>query len=96
MALLQSTQFEIRKLTISYNDGRDVIDIRGIFEELSVFDSMLMPCMSGNILIRDGVGLASEINFDGSETIDIDIVKDIDMNNSPDYVKPQKIGRAHV
>jgi len=78
MSLLQSTQFEIRKLTISYNDGKDVIDIRGIFEELSVFDNILMPCMSGNILLRDGVGLASKINFDGSETIEVDIVKDID------------------
>lgn len=81
MALLQSTQFEIRKLTISYNDGKDVIDIRGIFEELSVFDNMLMPCMSGNILLRDGIGLASKINFDGSETIEIDIVKDVDMGD---------------
>ena len=89
MSLLQSTQFEIRKLTISYNDGKESIDIRGIFEELSVFDNMLMPCMSGNILIRDGVGLASKINFDGSETIEIDIVKDIDMNNDPKTIAPQ-------
>jgi len=89
MSLLQSTQFEIRKLTISYNDGKEVIDIRGIFEELSLFDNMLTPCMSGNILIRDGVGLASKINFDGSETIEVDIVKDIDMNNDPSTIAPQ-------
>jgi hypothetical protein len=89
MPLLQSTQFEIRKLTIQYNDGKNSIDIRGMYEELSVFDSMLMPCMSGNILLRDGVGLASKINFDGSETIEIDIVKDIDMDNSPENVHPQ-------
>ena len=88
MALLQSTQFEIRKLTISYNDGKEVLDIRGMFEELSVFDNMLTPCMSGNILIRDGVGLASKINFDGSETIEVDIVKDNDMTNSSDSVRP--------
>lgn len=78
MSISQSTQFEIRKLTINYNDGKTVIDVRGMFEELSIFDNMLMPCMSGNILIRDAVGLASKINFDGSESIDIDIVKDID------------------
>ena len=89
MSLLQSTQFEIRKLTISYNDGKEVIDIRGIFEELSLFDNMLTPCMSGNILIRDGVGLASKINFDGSETIEVDIVKDVDMNNDPKRIAPQ-------
>ncbi len=81
MSLLQSTQFEIRKLTITYNDGRDVLDIRGIFEELSLFDNMMMPCMSGNILISDAIGLASKINFDGSETIDVDIVKDIDKSD---------------
>jgi hypothetical protein len=32
-------------------------------------------------LLRDGVGLASKINFDGSETIEVDIVKDIDQSD---------------
>jgi hypothetical protein len=78
MSVIQSTQFEIRKLAIASKDGTQGFDVRAIFEELNLFDSLLMPCMSGNIVIRDAVGFASKISFDGSEYIEIDISKDGD------------------
>jgi hypothetical protein len=81
MSVLQSTQFEIKKLAITSTDGSQGYDVRAIFEELNLFDSMLMPCMSGNIVIRDAIGLASSINFDGSECLEVDIVKDSDNPN---------------
>lgn len=77
MAILQSTQFDIQKLAITNRQGTVGFDIRTIFEEINIFDNLLMPCMSGNIVIRDGRGLASKLNFDGSEYIEMDIVKDI-------------------
>ena len=83
MSILQSTQFDIKKLAIVSKDGTQGFDVRSIFEELNLFDSMLMPCMSGSIVIRDAIGFASSINFDGSEYIEIDITKDAD---SPDYM----------
>jgi hypothetical protein len=52
------------------------IDVSQIFEELNLFDSILMPVTSGNILIRDSVGLSGKLLFDGSESILIDIAKD--------------------
>lgn len=76
MAILQSTQFDIQKLAITTRDGRLGFDIRNIFEELNIFDNILMPCMSGNIVIRDAVGFATKMQFDGSEYIEIDILKD--------------------
>jgi hypothetical protein len=80
MAILQSTQFNIQKLAITTRDGRLGFDIRSIFEELNIFDNLLMPCMSGNIVIRDAIGFATKMQFDGSEYIEIDILKD---SNNP-------------
>jgi hypothetical protein len=69
----QATQFKIKDLSIISKFGK--IDIGGAFEELNIFDTMLMPCMSGNIVIRDAIGLSQKLYFDGSESISIDISK---------------------
>jgi hypothetical protein len=68
-----STQFKINELVIMTKAGP--IDISGIFEEISIFDSILMPVISGNILIKDSIGLSGKLLFDGSEAILIDIIK---------------------
>ena len=68
-----STQFKINELVIMTKAGP--IDISGIFEEINIFDSILMPVISGNILIKDSIGLSGKLLFDGSEAILIDIVK---------------------
>jgi len=70
----QTTQFRINKLAINSKFG--AIDLSSIFEELNIFDSVLVPCMSGNILLKDAVGLSNKLKFDGSEFIEIDISKD--------------------
>ena len=72
VSISQSTQFEITKLVINSKYGQ--IDVSAIFEELNIFDSVFVPCMSGNILLKDSVGLSNKLMFDGSEFIDIDIV----------------------
>lgn len=73
-SLRQSTQFKINKLAINSKFG--TFDVSAIFEELNIFDSILVPCMSGNILIKDSIGLTKKLLFDGSEFISIDISKD--------------------
>lgn len=73
----QSTQFVIEKLYIHDKEESLKLDISGIYEEINIFDSILFPCMSGNIVIRDGVGLASKLNFDGNQYITLEISKDI-------------------
>jgi hypothetical protein len=70
----KSTQFKINELVIMTKAGP--IDVSQIFEELNLFDSILMPVTSGSILIRDSVGLSGKLLFDGSESILIDIAKD--------------------
>lgn len=70
----KSTQFKINELVIVTKAGN--IDIASIYEELNIFDSLMMPVMSGTILIKDSIGLSGKLLFDGSETILIDIAKD--------------------
>ena len=72
----QSTQFEIRELTLVVKGGS--IDIIKIFEEINLYDSLFLPVISGNILITDAIGLSSKLLFDGSEVLLVDIAKDAD------------------
>ena len=70
----KSTQFHINELILVTKGGN--IDISGIYEELNIFDSLLTPVMTGNILIKDANGLSTKLIFDGSESLLIDISKD--------------------
>jgi hypothetical protein len=70
----KSTEFRINELAIVTKAGP--IDISSIYEEINIFDSLLLPVMSGNILVRDSVGLSNALLFDGSESLLIDIAKD--------------------
>ena len=72
--LQKSTQFKINELAIATKAGK--IDISSVYEELNIFDSLFMPVMSGNILLKDSIGLSGKLLFDGSESLLIDIAKD--------------------
>jgi hypothetical protein len=69
-----SQQFKINELVLVTKNGK--IDISAIYEEISIYDSLFMPVMSGKILIRDSIGLSGKLLYDGSESLLIDIVKD--------------------
>jgi len=73
-AIKKSTQFHINELVLVTKGGN--IDISAIYEELNIFDSLLSPVMTGNILIKDANGLSTKLIFDGSESLLIDIAKD--------------------
>lgn len=72
----QSTQFQINEMVVVTKAGK--IDVRSIFEELNIFDSIMQPCMSGNIVIKDAIGLSNKLLLDGSEFLLVDISKDKD------------------
>jgi hypothetical protein len=69
----ETTEYNIKKLSISSKVGE--YDLSGMFDELNIFDSLLNPCMSGNILIKDAIGLLEKIYLDGSEFINVQITK---------------------
>lgn len=70
----ESIQYKIDEVVLVTKSGK--IDISSIFTEINIFDSVLMPVMSGNILIRDSLNLSGQLYFDGSEVILISIKKD--------------------
>jgi hypothetical protein len=78
LEVTQSTQFVIRNLSIVSKVG--TFEISSMFDELNIFDSVMMPCMSGNILIRDAIGLSKRLLFDGSEYLNVNIGKDLENN----------------
>lgn len=73
MSFANSTDFRVKEISIVTKSGK--IDIQRLYSELNIFDSMLVPVMSGNILIQDSVGLSNKLVFDGSESILIHIEK---------------------
>jgi hypothetical protein len=89
LELTQATQFSIKKLVIISKLGN--IDIQNIFQELNIFDSILIPCISGNVLIADSLGLSSKLLFDGSEYLDVDISK----SNETGFTNIQKRFRIY-
>jgi hypothetical protein len=63
--LAQSTDYTIKELSIVA--GGEKIDISSLFEEINLYDSILTPVRSGNIIIRDAVNLSRLLKLDGTE-----------------------------
>lgn len=76
LSLLKSTQFFLDELVIVTKGGK--IDIKNIYGEINIFDTMFLSVMSGNIVINDAIGLSSKLLFDGSESLLITVKKDKD------------------
>jgi hypothetical protein len=71
--VISNSQFKIKKLAIVSKIGP--IDISAIFEELNIYDCIFNPCITGNILIKDSIGLSNKLSFDGSEVLVIEMGK---------------------
>jgi len=59
--LTQTTQSTIRRLDIV--SGGVTLDVSAIFQELNIFDTILFPVVSGNIVILDANNLSGKVNF---------------------------------
>jgi len=72
----QSTDFRIVKLSIvaSNGYGKDY-DLRNVFIELNIYDTVLFSSVSGNIIINDAAGLINDLSLDGSEVLLVRIGK---------------------
>ena len=70
----QSTDFRIVKLSVVASNGKDY-DLRNIFVELNIYDTVLFSSVSGNIIINDATGLINDLKLDGSEVLLIRVGK---------------------
>jgi hypothetical protein len=87
--LLESTKFSVNQLALVNKNG-EVIDISNFYAEMSFFDSMFVPVMSGTITMTDAIGLSEEFSFDGSEVLLVDISK-FDNSGITDFRKAFRI-----
>jgi hypothetical protein len=89
LAVKTSVEFKINELVIVTKAGN--IDISKMYDEINIYDSLFMPVMSGNILIKDSIGLSGKLIFDGSESLLIDIVKSESNPNIANFKKAFRI-----
>ena len=80
LEIKDSGQFKVNEIIVVTKAGP--IDITSIYIELNVHDSLLLPAMSGSVLIVDSIGLTGKLLFDGSESILINISKDINSDRA--------------
>jgi hypothetical protein len=71
--IINNAQYKIKKLVIVSKIGP--FDVSGLFEELNIFDCIFTPCITGNILIKDSIGLTNKLAFDGSEVLVVEMGK---------------------
>jgi len=76
LSVSESIQFSIEDLIIVSKGGN--VDIKDIYEEISIHDSIFSSTTHGSVLIRDAVGLSNRLLFDGTEAILITIKKSKD------------------
>jgi hypothetical protein len=78
-SIRQSSEFEIKSMVIASPKTNIQVDIRGIFEEMNIYDSVLLNSISGNIIIVDSIGILKGFEFDGSEYLLIEMSKITDL-----------------
>jgi hypothetical protein len=71
--IYETSEYEISTISLATNYG--VFDLSSFYVEINVFDHILLPCMSGNIILNESIGLSDKFIFDGSEFLYLDISK---------------------
>jgi hypothetical protein len=71
---LISTGFTIKELNLIAKDKTER-SLIAHYKEINIFDSILQPCLTGNILIEDSSGLSDSFLLDGNDFIKIHIGK---------------------
>jgi hypothetical protein len=71
---LLSTGFRIKELSLVTKNKTEQ-SLVSFYKELNIFDSILQPCLNGNILIEDSYGLSDAFLLDGNDFLKIHIGK---------------------
>ncbi len=88
MALIESTQIGVKKLSISSDVYPEGFDLTNLYQEINLYDNMFFPCMTGNVVLGDSVGLVDKLQLNGSEYITMVLYKD---EGSLKYEKKYKV-----
>ncbi len=61
-ASVVTTGFEIISLDIVLKNGQE-ISLKGLYQEINLYDSVFSHCLTGNILITDSIGLINSLQY---------------------------------
>ena len=87
--------FKINKVVISAERYQFVVDIARVISEINIYEHIDKPFLTGSILFNDNANLYNEINWLGTEKVEIEIALDEDGDNVINRVfRVQKINRA--
>lgn len=68
--------FEIVNAIVSANRMSFVVDLARVISEINIFEHVDKPYLTGNILFNDNAGLYNEVNWQGTETLELTIRTD--------------------
>lgn len=63
-SISQTTDFSIKELVLILHSG-EAYDVSSVFDELNLYDNIMVPCVTGNILMNDGNNIGEKLTFDG-------------------------------
>lgn len=70
-----ATDYLIEEMVLYSLETKTGFDISSMMEELNIFDSIFNTSISGNIVIRDSVGLIEKLPIVGNETLNVRLTK---------------------
>lgn len=70
-----ATDYLVQSIVLYSLISKDGIDITNLMEELNIFDSIFTTSVSGNIIIRDSIGLIEKLPLAGNETLNVTLIK---------------------
>lgn len=73
--LIYATDYLVEEMVLYSLSTKTGFDISSMMEELNIFDSIFQTSISGNIVIRDSVGLIEKLPIAGNETLNVRLVK---------------------
>lgn len=66
-SLGKNKSFDLQELSLS--NGKKAIDIRDMFVQCTIFEDITLPCISGQIAVKDSIGLVELFPLVGNETV---------------------------
>ena len=63
--------FELLKLTLTSPNRKGYVDLKGAWSSLNIYEDVFANCLTGTIMLTDGVGLMEDVPIIGEETINI-------------------------
>jgi len=92
-----SSEFEFRDVILSIPEKGIEVDISLSILELSLFESVNVPYIAGQMLCADTQGIFQELQMDGTERLKLNIISsEFEYNFTRDFIITRTIGKTQI